>query len=159
MALIKCKECEKKFSDQAFTCPHCGAPFGESERMQIQKEADENSAKLGRVAIGITIFFVFTILLSAIIPNNGRVTSATVTPVDPVASQFIGDEHIGLRELIKKGMHNPDSYEFVSGRRWQNDGKIFAEITYRGTNGFGGIVTEEVQATLDGSGNVMSISR
>lgn len=156
MALIKCKECEKKFSDQAFACPHCGAPFGESERMQIQKEADEKSAKLGRVAIGITIFFVFTILLSAIFPDNRHATSATV---DPVASQFIGDEHIGLRELIKKGMHNPDSYEFVSGRRWQNDGKTFAEITYRGTNGFGGVVTENIVAELDGSGNIVSDSR
>mgnify|MGYP004669853055 CR=1 FL=1 len=24
MALIKCKECEKEFSDTAEVCPHCG---------------------------------------------------------------------------------------------------------------------------------------
>ncbi|MBR5074164.1 MAG: zinc ribbon domain-containing protein [Bacteroidales bacterium] len=26
MALITCKECEKQVSDQAASCPHCGAP-------------------------------------------------------------------------------------------------------------------------------------
>jgi len=31
MALIKCPECEKEISDQAPTCPHCGAPLKQTE--------------------------------------------------------------------------------------------------------------------------------
>jgi predicted amidophosphoribosyltransferase len=27
MALINCKECNKEISDQAQSCPHCGAPL------------------------------------------------------------------------------------------------------------------------------------
>lgn len=27
MSLIKCKECGKEISDQAYTCPHCGCPM------------------------------------------------------------------------------------------------------------------------------------
>jgi uncharacterized Zn finger protein (UPF0148 family) len=38
MALIKCPECEKKVSDQAIMCPHCG--FG------VAKHVKEQTAKL-----------------------------------------------------------------------------------------------------------------
>jgi hypothetical protein len=68
-------------------------------------------------------------------------------------------EHYGLVKMMKESMKNPDSYEFVSGEHWTNNNGIFASLKYRGTNGFSGIVTEEVVATLDSSGNIVSISR
>lgn len=68
-------------------------------------------------------------------------------------------EHYELAKMIKESMHNPDSYEFVSGEHWINSNGTFASLKYRGTNGFGGIVTEEVVATLDCNGNIVSISR
>lgn len=55
MALIKCKECKKEFSDKASACPHCGAVFDESEVKIMQ---DEASNKVGGWTIFIVIFFV-----------------------------------------------------------------------------------------------------
>ena len=28
--LVKCPECSKEISEQAYTCPHCGVPISES---------------------------------------------------------------------------------------------------------------------------------
>jgi hypothetical protein len=39
MALINCPECEKKISDKAIACPHCGAP-------QVCKPQDDGEAYL-----------------------------------------------------------------------------------------------------------------
>lgn len=35
MALIACRECQKQISDQALTCPQCGAPTAASEALAI----------------------------------------------------------------------------------------------------------------------------
>lgn len=42
MALIKCKECKKKFSDQAVSCPNCGAPTPPPELTFFQKLEQKN---------------------------------------------------------------------------------------------------------------------
>lgn len=44
MALIKCKECNKKVSDQATTCPHCGFEIAADNAKQ-KAEAEEKLAK------------------------------------------------------------------------------------------------------------------
>ena len=41
MALIKCPECEKKISDKAVACPHCGAP----QNCKSTPDADETYLK------------------------------------------------------------------------------------------------------------------
>ncbi len=46
MALIKCKECGKEISDQATTCPNCGA----------KTESANNSINWFGVIIGIILF-------------------------------------------------------------------------------------------------------
>lgn len=41
MALINCKECEKKFSNLAYACPKCGAPTSystETSKVSIQTD-------------------------------------------------------------------------------------------------------------------------
>jgi hypothetical protein len=34
MALTQCRECEREISDQAFSCPHCGAPRPAQKKWQ-----------------------------------------------------------------------------------------------------------------------------
>ena len=41
MALIKCTECGKEFSDKASACPNCGCPTSE---MNINPKEDESPA-------------------------------------------------------------------------------------------------------------------
>lgn len=59
-----------------------------------------------------------------------------------------------LVELVKKNMHNPKSFEHVETRFFDlGDSTIVVTMTYRGTNAYGGVVTNSIKAetTLDGS--------
>lgn len=44
MALINCSECEKKISDKAASCPHCGAPLRDEEVHYTNYQAKNNAA-------------------------------------------------------------------------------------------------------------------
>lgn len=60
--------------------------------------------------------------------------------------------HEALTKAIKASMHNPDSYDHVETVYWDRGDHLTVKTTYRGTNAFGGIVTNWVTAdvTLDG---------
>ena len=45
MALIKCPECGKEFSDKAFACPNCGCPISEIRKM-AEEEKQKNIVEL-----------------------------------------------------------------------------------------------------------------
>jgi hypothetical protein len=62
--------------------------------------------------------------------------------------------HINLVKMVKSAMHNPRSFEHVETKYLEQDGKIYLWMTYRGTNAFGAIVTNEIAATSDYNGNV-----
>ncbi|MDD3770372.1 MAG: zinc ribbon domain-containing protein [Sulfuricurvum sp.] len=191
MALIKCEECGKEFSDKAKFCPHCGIPkakrkltfeekgknaeekrrraeqkelerianLPEEERKIAQEQFDNQKAKSTMFQVlfwGILIILIIAVLRSC----SGDETKQVSKQVDPIETHFsAGGEHYELARMVKESMHNPDSYEFVSGEHWTNSNGNFASLKYRGTNAFGGIVTEEVVATLDENGNIVSISR
>lgn len=44
MALIKCIECGKEFSDRASACPNCGCPLAEMDLNTSDKTIDENQS-------------------------------------------------------------------------------------------------------------------
>ena len=57
MSLIKCRECGKKVSDQAETCPHCGAPIPPTASANKEKQAASASASGKNILVGVTIVF------------------------------------------------------------------------------------------------------
>lgn len=69
MALIKCKECNKKISDTAQTCPHCG--------FNIQKQKEEEQKKIfekytnGCLLI-IVIFILFLLIIGLNHPTDSK---------------------------------------------------------------------------------------
>lgn len=80
-------------------------------------------------------------------------------------SRFDGS-HAAFVTKIKSSMHDPDSFEHVETIYYWTDetkksaeDKITVKMTYRGTNGFGGVVTETVIAQVDTYGNVLEILR
>ena len=42
MALIKCSECGKEFSDKASACPNCGCPTSEMVESPIAEDQEHN---------------------------------------------------------------------------------------------------------------------
>lgn len=76
MALIKCRECGKKVSTQAVSCPHCGA----KQVVETENEVKSKPAKARWSAIGIGLvgfLFLFGIM-SSLIGKRGS-TSPVVT--------------------------------------------------------------------------------
>jgi len=65
--------------------------------------------------------------------------------------------HRGLTRTIKALMHNPKSYEHVETVYWDIGDNLLVRTTYRGTNAFGGVVTNWIKAKVDLDGNVLAI--
>ncbi|MCM8538572.1 MAG: hypothetical protein NE334_21700 [Lentisphaeraceae bacterium] len=61
MALIICKECRKKYSSNAKSCPECGNPTPTNE---------ENTKKKMSFKSGCLIFFVFLMIAGLLSPNS-----------------------------------------------------------------------------------------
>lgn len=57
--------------------------------------------------------------------------------------------HIELTKLIKKSMNDPDSYEHVETRYFDMGDHLVVTTTFRGKNGFGGVVKNWVKAKTD----------
>lgn len=87
------------------------------------------------------------------------VAAANAVLAENIKKQFSGwdGSHRGVEAAIKSRMHNPGSYEHVETRYSVDDGKVTIITTYRGTNGFGGTVTNRAIATVDPEGNVLSL--
>jgi hypothetical protein len=54
-------------------------------------------------------------------------------------------------------MNNPDSYKHVKTVYWDMGDYLKVETTFRGTNAFGGIVTNSIGAKVDLDGNISEI--
>jgi len=76
-----------------------------------------------------------------------------------IKSQFstVYGSHIELEKIIKKSMNDPSSYSHVETRYGDKGDYIFVVTTFRGTNGFGGIVTNSIQAEFTISGELIRI--
>lgn len=65
--------------------------------------------------------------------------------------------HRNLEKVIKKGMHNPGSYEHVKTTYRDMGDHLIVETTFRGTNKFGGVVKNSVTATVGLDGKIIKI--
>jgi len=74
-----------------------------------------------------------------------------------VHSQFSSwdGSHPGLVKAVKAGMHNPESFEHVETRFSDQGETISVIMKFRGTNGFGGVVTQSVIGLVDLRGSVL----
>lgn len=66
--------------------------------------------------------------------------------------------HPAVVEAVKRSMHDPSSFKHVETTAKGRDDTIIVSMTYRGTNGFGGVVTNHVVAVVDTDGNLKSIA-
>jgi hypothetical protein len=77
-----------------------------------------------------------------------------------VKSQFSSwdGSHRAVEQAIKARMKNPASYTHVDTRYSVGTDSLSVVTSYRGTNGFGAIVTNQAVATVDRAGNVLALS-
>lgn len=65
--------------------------------------------------------------------------------------------HPGIVQSVKASMHNPKSFEHVETRYAETPEGMKVQMRFRGTNGFGGVITSSVIAVVDENGNVLRV--
>ena len=108
-------------------------------------------------------FALFCGLSSMMIADVGTVEApATSPPIFQsdedtlIARQFtLWGTHTKLIEYVKEGMHNPNSFQHVDTLYIKNNTYISVTMTYRGTNAFGGIVTETITRRFTYEGEML----
>jgi len=131
MALIKCEECGKQISDEAESCPSCGA---KPEKMGFFRK------------VFLVLFALVVISFMMKESNPPKTSKPEESPTASVEDKKKREEEqakqlsILLRiSALREEMKNPPSFELVEAINL-NNGMLC--VTYRGTNGFGGVVTE-----------------
>jgi len=118
--------------------------------------------------VKVVIWVVAGLVALAIFAPPSEEDKAKTAPsvaVDPVADSIAqraamikkgfsawDGSHIELTALIKNAMNDPRSYEHAETRYWDMQDHLVVKTTFRGANGFGGVVLTHVTAkcTLDG---------
>jgi len=93
--------------------------------------------------------------------NQARARAAERAALEAsIKGQFSGwdGSHRQVERALKARMKNPASYEHVETRYGVGTDSITVVTTYRGTNSFGGVVTNRAIATVDKAGNVLTLS-
>lgn len=148
MALVKCRECPKKISNTAETCPHCGAP-GYASKTPVaapaaaappQREASKN------IGCGTLLAIVVGggIVLAQFLPDSPP-------PPPPTAEQKEQDAASNAifraRSAVAAQMKDPDSAQFRNFYVVKNDvgglivcGEVNSKNSFGAMAGFGKFV-------------------
>jgi len=145
----RCKYCSAEIPENAIKCPNCG----------------RKQKKITTSLLQIAFILIFTVSISAIIyfcditnKNIGRIDSPFESRQTQIEKHFAGDGyHVGLVNYIKNTMHNPNSFEHVKTLYVDKGDHLIVKMIFRGTNAFGGVVTNSVVAKTDLNGNVIQI--
>ena len=95
MAMVKCAECGKEVSDQAVTCPSCGAPIA---GVQVTRQEKEFSVRQGAIT-GFIGAIAYPIIFGVLWAINNAAPKEEATPV-VIVSPSGGSWIVGLPVLI-----------------------------------------------------------
>lgn len=95
------------------------------------------------------------------VAENEKKEEQEPAPREPTRKEIIEDgfsawdgSHIELVKEIKKLMNDPSSFEHVETRYNDQGSRLYVVMQFRGTNAFGGVVTQTATAYCDLDGNV-----
>ncbi len=157
MAGVKCEHCGelmqgKVKSNSVIGCVSCKKQFRVTPELMAAFEAEREKSiwdYIRRYMI-MAVFIIVGTPLAIIFMTNSPSLNNTQSQQAPEAF-FSGwnGENKELVTAVKSGMHDPKSFEHVE-TRYNDDGDSFGMLmTFRGTNGFGAVVTQQVTADID----------
>ena len=165
MALIKCHECEKEISDEAKTCPHCGAK-------------PKTGIGVGK-ALALMLF-VLVVIFMVVGKNSSENTAkqedarrAALTPAQRTAedriraaARKIPDARWACQQALMQSLHDPDSAKLESASTWyagdQKGGTVLVQPTGRAKNAFGAYIQgtwDCVTKQINGNTAVLSLKQ
>lgn len=147
MALTKCTECGKDISDAAAVCPTCGV------------KVPKKTKALTWIAGGVVALVMFSCINGLekskdelqVSQAKKAAIEAAKSPAQKAseAAKAVHSEReyrfgVVATKLVKAGLQNPASFEFVNASVVDNGALC---LTYRATNGFNAVVTENIAVT------------
>lgn len=131
MALVKCAECGRDVSDQAATCPNCGAA--------VRKPAPKKSGCRGP-AVLLAVAFVLLLVMGQLMNGGQAPPKQTHSPQEEKENAILQNALRGASAL-KNAMRNPDSFKLESALIVEGTNDVCYD--YRSQNGFGGMNREQ----------------
>ena len=108
--------------------------------------------KLLKISVYFLIFVVVIVIFSVLTGEETKQTYA-----EKVFSSWDGSSR-ALVDCVKVAMHNPGSFKHVKTEVGQlEDSSFVVVMTYQGTNAYGAVVTEMIQAKIDTSGVIIGL--
>ena len=161
MTLVKCNECGKEVSDQAASCPHCGAPIHGSATNKTTAKPNGYNGCLVVFGVFIGLFFV-TSVISGIVNGGKQVTEVPKKSFN-LGSNEAGYELVygrsGCRRTLKQLLRDPES---LQGDQYivteATPVKWTAKIQFRSRNGFGGLNAGQADCSFDGKNYQVQIT-
>ena len=159
--IVECSECHRQFEatpERLNNAPPVLARSVAPIHEPVSRKPKSRAGLLLMIAVGLVF------MLSFIAPDSGDSTETKATakaekappvevfvdPGDP--KNFISGwdgKNRELVDLVKSSMNDPKSFEHVETRFRDNGDSLSLIMTFRGTNGFGAIVTNKISADLD----------
>jgi len=92
-----------------------------------------------KTTLTLTAIAFASMFLAACKPDNSPEGLAARAPIEA---------RVACMSLVRNNLRNPSSVEWVDRARWPvaqdaDTGNYLVAVTYRATNGFGGVVTEK----------------
>lgn len=170
----KCKKCMKDIPVKAKVCPECKSkltmPVWQKILIVIGAfivigaiGSNGNKATPTKVAtnkkVTATIQATPTPTLSAEAKKKMEEAKLKADYDKWIESQFSpwDGSHMELVKLLKKNLNDPDSYEHVETKYWDQKDGILIKMTYRAKNAFGGLILQNVTAKADYKTNMINI--
>lgn len=153
-AAIKCRWCGEALPQ--YTISECASSLSKPQPLKNKEEGHGPSKQSGLAWVAIVTLFVFS-ALGMFLSFADFSEPQPKDRIGQIKSQFnSGDgSHRQISEFVKSGMKNPASFEHVKTTYRDEGSHLYVEMTYRGTNGFGGVVTETYQANVSIDGRIL----
>lgn len=153
MAQKKCWQCAEMIQAEALVCPLCHA----KQRLAYPMPKSEGRMHPALIAVAaVAVVFVAGVAMMI----ETREPAAEPSRSTPIADQYggclmrgLGNQSPNFAGLVKRRLRNPASFEHVETTVGPvKDGVFPATMTYRATNGFGGVDTYTAAGLIEVAG-------
>ena len=157
MAGVKCEHCGELMQgkvnvNKVIGCLYCRKQFRVTTELTAayENEREKSIWDYVRRYVIMAVFIIVGTPLAIIFMTNAPSSNSTQSQQAPEAF-FSGwnGENKELVTAVKSDMHSPDSFEHVETRYNDNGDSFGMLMKFRGTNGFGAVVTQQVTADID----------
>ncbi len=114
---------------------------------------DKSTVKGMLISLAITIVGLFVLFPG---DNKLKVQPTRNELIERQFSKWDGS-HIKLEKKIKRGMHDPDSYEHIETRYIDKGSQLILTTSFRGANTYGAIVLNTVTAKVGLNGDILDV--